>query len=32
MEAVEVVDSEFVGDSAVQEASEATLDMEFGRV
>ena len=32
MEAVEVVDFEFVGDSIVQEASTAALDMEFGRV
>ena len=32
MEAVEVVDSEFVGDSVVQEASKVALDMAFGRV
>ena len=32
MEVVEVVGSEFVGDSAVQEAFEAVLDMAFGRV
>ena len=32
MEAVEVVDSDFVGDSIVQEVSEASLDMAFGRV
>ena len=32
MEAIEIVDSEFVGDSGVQEASEAALAMAFGRV
>ena len=32
MEVIEVVDFEFVGDSTMEEASEAALDMEFGRV
>ena len=32
MEAIEVVDFGFMGDSVVQEASEAALDMAFGRM
>ena len=32
MEVIEAVDFEFVGDLVVHEASEATLDMAFGRV
>ena len=32
MEVIEVIDYDFVGDSVVQEAFEAALDMAFGRV